>query len=76
MVQRWLMPEWLYIYFWIGIAAWLTAFTIGLALKDVLGGNMRLGFFNSLLVGAFWPLFMLALAVGMVYEIYLTFREV
>lgn len=57
---------------------WLAVYAVGLALKDglSLGRGIRLGFWNSLVMGVFWPVFVVALIVGCLYEAYMTFREV
>lgn len=50
----------------------LTVFILGIVTKDtdnrMLGGNIKFGVVNSVLIGAFWPLFTIAIACGYIYD--------
>lgn len=67
----------LLIYFSIALVVAVVAFVLGRVFKErLLGGGILVKAWNSMLIGVFWPVFLLALVVGKCYDLLQTFRKI
>jgi hypothetical protein len=58
----------IYGYALVCMVVWVVAFILGLKGKKTLGNGMQLGCSNSLIIAALWPMSLICVVIGFVYN--------
>ena len=58
----------MYGYAFVCIVVWVVALILGAKGKKTLGNGMKLGSSNSLIIAALWPMSLICVVIGFVYD--------